>query len=71
MLKVELIRERPPALEAALEEVVQALDDALGLRIRRLAEEGARHVWPVSTLCSAWHRARSPLRQLVVVVVAA
>ncbi len=37
-LKVELVRERPAGLETALDEVLQPLDDALGLRIARLAE---------------------------------
>ena len=37
-LEVELVRERPAGLEAALDEVLQPLDDALGLRIGRRAE---------------------------------
>ena len=37
-LEVELVREQPAGLEAALGEVLQALDDALGLRIAAVAE---------------------------------
>ena len=37
-LEVELVRERPAGLEVALDEALQPLDDALGLRIGRLAE---------------------------------
>ena len=37
-LKVQLIGERAAGLKGALDEVLQALDDALGLRVGRLAE---------------------------------
>src|SRR4051812_27354307 len=37
-LEVELVREHPAGLERALQEVLQALDAALGLRITRRAE---------------------------------
>jgi hypothetical protein len=37
-LEVELVGENPPRLEALLDQVLQALDHALGLRLRRLAE---------------------------------
>ena len=37
-LEVKLVRERPAGLKAALDEVLQPLDDALGLRVARLAE---------------------------------
>ena len=38
-LEVELVGEAPAGLEAALEEVLQPLDNALGLRVARLAEK--------------------------------
>jgi hypothetical protein len=37
-LEVELARETSPRLESLLDEALQPLDDALGLRIARLAE---------------------------------
>ena len=37
-LEVELVGEGAAGLEAALDEVLQPLDDALGLRVARLAE---------------------------------
>ena len=37
-LEIELVRERPAGLETALDEVLQPLDDALGLRVGRRAE---------------------------------
>jgi hypothetical protein len=38
-LEVELVGKAPAGLEAALEEVLQPLDNALGLRVARLAKE--------------------------------
>jgi hypothetical protein len=38
-LEVELVRDALPRVEVALQEVLQPLDDALGLRVARLAEE--------------------------------
>src|SRR5215213_1463607 len=49
-LEIELVRERPAGLETALDEVLQPLDDALGLRVGRGAE------LPVDLQLAAEHR---------------